>query len=69
MGSIGSQELVLIVLVLVVIILPFWKIFKKAGFSPLLSLLLFVPGINILLIFYLAFADWPSLKQAQKKES
>ena len=35
-------------IVLAAIILPpFWTIFKKAGFSPWLSLLIFLPLINI----------------------
>jgi hypothetical protein len=66
MGTIGSSELILILFIFGIIIIPFWKIFQKAGFSPLLSLLIFVPGINILAIFYLAFAEWPSLKKNQE---
>lgn len=46
----------------IIFILPYWKIFQKAGFSPLLSLLLFVPLLNLIMIYYLAFADWPSLR-------
>lgn len=40
--------------------IPFWFICKKAGFSPLLSLLNFVPfGLGTLILVYvLAFAEW-----------
>jgi hypothetical protein len=40
--------------------IPFWFICKKAGFSPLLSLLNFVPfGLGTLVLLYvLAFAEW-----------
>ena len=40
--------------------IPFWFICKKAGFSPLLSLLNFVPfGLGTLvLLYFLAFAEW-----------
>jgi hypothetical protein len=41
-----------------VIIVPFWFICKKAGFSPWLSLLNIVPMGNLVLIYVLAFADW-----------
>lgn len=46
-------------------VLPFWKICTKAGFSGALSLLMLVPIANIILPFYLAFSDWPALKNKQ----
>lgn len=49
----------LIILVcLAIIIVPFWFICKKAGFSPWLSLLNIVPMGNLILIYVLAFAQW-----------
>jgi hypothetical protein len=49
----------LIILVCVaIIIIPFWFICKKAGFSPWLSLLNIVPMGNLILIYVLAFAQW-----------
>ena len=46
-------------IVLAVIILPpFWTIFKKAGFSPWLSLLIFLPLINIIVLYTVAFSKW-----------
>ena len=40
--------------------IPFWFICKKAGFSPFLSFLNFVPfGLGTLVLVYLlAFAEW-----------
>ena len=40
-------------------VLPFWQIFKKAGFSPWLSLLMMIPFVGRFLLYYLAFAKWP----------
>ena len=49
----------LIILICVaIIIIPFWFICKKAGFSPWLSLLNLVPLGNLILIYVLAFAQW-----------
>jgi hypothetical protein len=50
----------LIILVcLAIVIIPFWFICKKAGFSPWLSLLCIVPSLGILILLYvLAFAQW-----------
>jgi hypothetical protein len=49
----------LIILVcLAIVIIPFWFICKKAGFSPWLSLLNIVPLGNLVLIYVIAFSDW-----------
>ena len=49
---------VIIAVCLVVVIVPFWFILKKAGFSPWLSLLYIVPFGNLFLYYFLAFAEW-----------
>lgn len=49
---------ILILVGLVILIIPFWFICKKAGFSPWLSLLNVVPLGNLILIYVLAFAEW-----------
>ena len=41
-----------------IVILPFWFICKKAGFSPWLALLNIIPFGNLILIYVLAFAEW-----------
>jgi hypothetical protein len=43
---------------LVVGILPYWQIFKKAGFAPALSLLTVIPGVNLIVLYVVAFSDW-----------
>ncbi len=42
----------------ILMVIPYWFIFKKAGFSPFLSLLIFLPIINIVMLYFLAFAKW-----------
>jgi asparagine N-glycosylation enzyme membrane subunit Stt3 len=41
-------------------LIPFWFICKKAGFSPLLSLLNLIPFFlgTLPLVYFLAFAPW-----------
>ncbi len=59
---IGTQEILMILLFLgwwPLIVLPFWKIFSKAGFPGWISLLMVVPVLNVLALFYLAYAEWP----------
>ncbi|MBP6760378.1 MAG: hypothetical protein KA131_01210, partial [Thauera sp.] len=53
----------------VVIVLPFWKIFAKAGFSGWLGLLMIVPMVNLIALYVLAFSEWPRSKRADKLDS
>lgn len=43
------------------IVLPFWFIFSKAGYSKWLSFLMVVPLVNVILLYFLALSKWPSL--------
>ena len=42
---------------------PFWKICVKAGYPGITALLIFVPILNVIFIYWLAFSDWPSLRK------
>ena len=58
----GPVELVIIGIFLIVSVLPFWMICSKAGFPGWFSLAVLVPVLNIVLLFFLAFAEWPALR-------
>ena len=51
-GIIGIVSIVFAVIV-------WWRIFSKAGYNGALSLLMFVPIANLVMILILAFAEWP----------
>jgi hypothetical protein len=44
--------------VLLLVGVPFWRIFRKAGFSPPFSLLMPIPLVDLVMIYVLAFAPW-----------
>ena len=51
------------IVVSLLLAIPGWKIFKQTGMSPAWSLLVFVPGLGILIVYVmLAFARWPALE-------
>ena len=62
---IGSVFIMLIIplILLAVTIIPFWMIFSKAGYHGALSLLMLIPLVNLVMLFFLAFAQWPALKK------
>lgn len=57
MGVLAIMPIIVLV-GMAIVVLPFWFICKKAGFSPWLSLLNFVPAGGLILLYLLAFADW-----------
>ncbi len=44
-----------------IVVVPFWRIFGRAGLNPAFSLFFFVPGIGWLIVYLLlAFLRWPA---------
>ncbi len=52
-------------IMIVIVMIPYWFIWKKAGFSPWLSLLMFVPLLNLVMLYVLAFSEWKVVPVAQ----
>lgn len=52
--------------VIAIKVLIFCKIFSKAGYSWALGLLMLVPVANIIMFFFLAFADWPIRRELRR---
>jgi uncharacterized membrane protein len=46
----------------IIVIIPFWRILERLGYSPWLSLLMAIPLVNLIFIYIVAFSDWPSQK-------
>jgi hypothetical protein len=42
---------------------PFWRICSKAGYPGIMALLVFIPVINLIFLYWFAFADWPNLQK------
>lgn len=64
----GPMEMLVIIFIstfaFILPVIAFWKICSKAGFPGALGLLMIIPIANIILPLYLAFADWPALRDA-----
>jgi hypothetical protein len=41
---------------------PAWRICSRAGFPGALGLLIVVPVANLVLLYVLAFVEWPALR-------
>ena len=49
----------------IILLIPFWVIFKKAGHSPWLALLMLLPFVSIIMLYFLAFSRWNVVPAAQ----
>ena len=63
MFGLGGPEVAAIVVLSLFVILPFWKIFSKAGFSGLMSIAMLIPLLNFVMLLFLAYSEWPILKE------
>lgn len=68
-GLMGSGMGVGWLIGVVLIIWPLWRICQKAGYPGALSLLVLVPLANLGLLYFLALAEWPVLKEHARKQT
>ncbi len=69
MGIPGPLEFIVMLVCAAIIIIPFWKIFSKAGYNAALSLPMLIPVVGIVLLFFLAFSEWPIEKKLRQEMS
>jgi hypothetical protein len=40
-------------------VVPFWRIFRRMGVPPFLSIMASVPLVNLIVLYYVAMTPWP----------
>ena len=65
-GKIGLPELAVVFFIVVVFVLPYVKIFQKAGYSGWLAICMLFPILNIIVLFWFAFSKWPIELQLER---
>lgn len=63
----GPSELLVIASTVLLVAWPAWRICAKAGFPGPLGLMAILPLLNLVLLFFLAFAEWPALQNRKPK--
>ncbi len=51
---------------LVLMVAPFWMLWKRTGHSGWISLTMLVPFLNLIMLYVLAFKSWPIEKDLDK---
>ena len=44
----------------VVVVVPVWRICRRIGYPGWLSLVMLVPLLNLALLYFIAFSEWPA---------
>jgi hypothetical protein len=71
MNDFGPEVLIILIFAILgvafaaIMIVPYWKIYTRTGQSGALALLQLVPLVNIVMLYVLAFAEWPIERQSR----
>lgn len=57
--ALGLPEIIIMAVVAFLAVWPVWRILSKAGYPGWLGISLFIPLVNFVILFYLAFTEWP----------
>ena len=59
MGMGSYWHWLLLLLFAAAVVVPVWRILERSGNSGWWSLFMVIPGVNLLLLWIIAFAPWP----------
>ena len=69
-GNLGAVGILFILgfslLMIILAVVIWWKIFAKAGYSGAMGLLMFIPLVNLIMLLILAFGEWPVQRELQQ---
>jgi hypothetical protein len=58
----GGFGLIPLLIVLALLVIPYWKIWQRTGHSGAWALLMLVPLANLISLWVLAFKEWPAMR-------
>ncbi|WP_372987754.1 hypothetical protein [Marinobacter sp.] len=47
----------------IVVVIPAWRICQRTGYPGWMGILILIPVINLFLLYFIAFSEWPANKQ------
>lgn len=56
-----TSPLVMLFIMLLIVVFPVFRIIKRTGYSGWWTLLIFVPLLNVIGLWLLAFSHWPAV--------
>jgi hypothetical protein len=59
MTGYGLAHWIIFAVMVVIVLYPIGRILRRMGLSPFWSVLVFIPFVNLVSLWVLAFSDWP----------
>ncbi|MBB5722169.1 uncharacterized protein (DUF983 family) [Loktanella ponticola] len=59
MHNMGLPSLLMIVVYMAIVVVPFYQIWKRTGHNGWIALLMLVPLVNVVMLYVIAFKQWP----------
>jgi hypothetical protein len=59
----GVMDAIFVLILIALVVIPYWKIWQRTGHSGAWGLLMIVPFANIVSLWVLAFKEWPALRE------
>ena len=53
----------------IVVVIPAWRICQRTGYPGWMGILILIPIVNLVLLYFIAFADWPAGKAGNHDDS
>ena len=61
LNNMGFPGIFMLLVYAVIVVVPFYQIWKRTGHNGWIALLMIVPLVNLVLLYVLAFKDWPAI--------
>lgn len=56
------------IVVAVVVVIPIWRICYRTGYPGWIGIMILIPFVNLALLYFIAFANWPREKSQGKHD-
>ena len=64
----SAMDAIFFLVLIVLLVIPYWKIWQRTGHSGWWGLLMLIPLANIVSLWVLAFKDWPALRSGRSDD-
>lgn len=52
----------------IIAVIPVWRICQRTGYPGWMGILILIPMVNLLLLYFIAFSDWPADKTRNRND-
>ena len=69
MNGAGAGGLIGLLIYAVLVVVPFYQLWKRTGHNGWMALLMLIPIVNVVMLYLLAFKEWPALPKQDVREA